>query len=1199
MEVFMYNISFSATNNEVTSRLADILHNPPYTNNASSLALNFDTRLFKDKRGRRMHSGNGALTLPSPEIAIQFLAEYGEYSPPLKSCFAGGRRIKFIQSKNLARPDILASIQRRPYIEPKIREERERREAILASETVSIRTIQFGWECRDSIFSIEWEKDFPGSVLSFDSERRELRISLSHQPNTLTIAIRLSHILYASAHIYISEKPVIFLSLEIPPVFAKETTPLRQRLSALPIADHARVVPYTSLALRIECTSYYDLEKFRELSKATQFYRIFDLQYAIDRRGLFSAPAIAEFERAVQLYPWSVAFQLVGLVRHMLLDVKEMLGLIPHITQLVIAKGKDYTSLMLQHFGTRARTFLWAPDDVEEKNIEECFGLAKNDFDITQRSPKLRPTNGSLFDSLHVTITPTTIFLEGPFQERSNRVVRRYDRLHHESFLRVSFVDEGHLQYRFDREIDGPDFIRRRVGDYLLNGLNIAQRLFEFLAYSQSALKEHTVWFVKPFRDHQHGYVDAPRIIKGLGSFENVATDESLIFCPARYAARLSQAFTATDTSVSVEVEEIIYIEDVLIDNSNDSSSKYCFTDGVGTMSRELAIEISQALKSKRRRTYHKRYTAALQVRFMGSKGMLSVDYRLQGRAICIRPSMNKFNAPDTRDIEIARAFDRPGPYFLNRPLIMLLEGLGIGYDVFKELQDRAVQETQRSTESFPEFARLLERHGLGSSFRLTSAILNLEKLGMDNLHVNPFHKRMMDCAIYHILRLLKNHARIPVPDAWTLVGVADVHRYLMEGEIFACIQSTEGIKAYLEGPVLISRSPTIHPGDVQVATAIGAPPPGSCFFEEGLTNTVVFSILGARPLPSCLGGGDLDGDVYNVVPLNKAPNFRPSKTYEPAEYKPAQKKTLSRPSTMRDVAEFVMEYINSDVVGIIAINWLILADQSPRGIFDDNCIKLASLHSDAVDYPKSGQPVPLSGIPKLLLRERPDWNAPETINPDPSKGYYLSKCAIGRLFRDIDLPNIPSSSSERVWKNSRVKATDELVTSFAHVNLVEEGESPISQILRNYLSEFIDTSKVAPEEMINVRQIFRRYTSELQAICHANTLSQWRCLSEEEAMIGTILQKTSQPRKRKDAMAKLREQTDILVGGVREELIDDDDTPFQIRLERAWVAWELSLLQAQAFGGQSFGWVALGAIFELIKEREEIEFQKTRGRLR
>lgn len=66
--------------------------------------------------------------------------------------------------------------------------------------------------------------------------------------------------------------------------------------------------------------------------------------------------------------------------------------------------------------------------------------------------------------------------------------------------------------------------------------------------------------------------------------------------------------------------------------------------------------------------------------------------------------------------------------------------------------------------------------------------------------------------------------------------------------------------------------------------------------------------------MPSCLGGGDLDGDTYNLIPLDNIPGFRVTEVYPPGEYTPAPKKMLDRPSTMEDVAEFVMEYITSDV---------------------------------------------------------------------------------------------------------------------------------------------------------------------------------------------------------------------------------------------------------------------------------------------
>lgn len=82
----------------------------------------------------------------------------------------------------------------------------------------------------------------------------------------------------------------------------------------------------------------------------------------------------------------------------------------------------------------------------------------------------------------------------------------------------------------------------------------------------------------------------------------------------------------------------------------------------------------------------------------------------------------------------------------------------------------------------------------------------------------------------------------------------------------------------------------------------------------------MLISLLpGGRPLPSCLGGGDLDGDVYNVT---TRPQLMPSRTCTPASYAPAPKKYVDHPSTMADVAEFVAEYISSDAS---ALYWCLL----------------------------------------------------------------------------------------------------------------------------------------------------------------------------------------------------------------------------------------------------------------------------------
>jgi RNA-dependent RNA polymerase len=404
----------------------------------------------------------------------------------------------------------------------------------------------------------------------------------------------------------------------------------------------------------------------------------------------------------------------------------------------------------------------------------------------------------------------------------------------------VSFVDEKRLQYRSDRDVNIAEFIRRRVGS-ALKGLAIGGEDLEFLAYSQSALKEHSVWYIRPFLDLKAGHVvNARRIIKDLGDFHDLPYDQKMGYCPARYAARVSQSFTSTDASVTMDLDDIIVIPDVERNGS-------CFTDGVGTMSLQVSNEINQQLYDRMRRR-RRPLTAprAYQIRLMGAKGMLTVDHTLNGRQVNIRDSMIKFQAPHSTTIEIAQAFDRPSPYYLNRPLIMLLEGLGVPYAVFEAYQRSAVQDALDAAQSLHRTARLLEGHGLGGSFRLPSVLQHLEhRLGITTLP-DPFYFRMQEFAVHHVLREMKHRARIPIPGGWILVGVADEHNELREREIFACLRCPQCRKdIYLNGPTMVSRSPTIHPGDVQVLYAKGRPPLNSAYHQEPLRNCVVFSTQG------------------------------------------------------------------------------------------------------------------------------------------------------------------------------------------------------------------------------------------------------------------------------------------------------------------------------------------------------------------
>lgn len=67
-----------------------------------------------------------------------------------------------------------------------------------------------------------------------------------------------------------------------------------------------------------------------------------------------------------------------------------------------------------------------------------------------------------------------------------------------------------------------------------------------------------------------------------------------MIHQPSKYAARIAQAFTATDPSVKISRDQWEEIPDL-------GDEPYLFTDGVGTISEELGKRIWEKLCETRR----------------------------------------------------------------------------------------------------------------------------------------------------------------------------------------------------------------------------------------------------------------------------------------------------------------------------------------------------------------------------------------------------------------------------------------------------------------------------------------------------------------------------------------------------------------------------------------------------------------------
>lgn len=224
---------------------------------------------------------------------------------------------------------------------------------------------------------------------------------------------------------------------------------------------------------------------------------------------------------------------------------------------------------------------------------------------------------------------------------------------------------------------------------------------------------------------------------------------------------------------------------------------------------------------------------------------MLVMDPILEGNAICLRPSQIKFDAPNLRTLDIAVTTQKPSPMFLNRPLILLLEHHGVPNSNLIALQDMAINEIQSILTSFSQASKLFSQHGLGASFRLPSLYKNiLTQLKLDvwteTRSEGLDHDLLKTCLVYattYVLREIKHRARIPVPGSFTLIGVSDEWGCLREGEIYATVHDERtGLHKPITVRVLITRSPQIHPGDMQFVEAVRRPE------LEHLTNVVVFS---------------------------------------------------------------------------------------------------------------------------------------------------------------------------------------------------------------------------------------------------------------------------------------------------------------------------------------------------------------------
>ncbi|KAL2853945.1 RNA dependent RNA polymerase-domain-containing protein [Aspergillus pseudoustus] len=595
-------------------------------------------------------------------------------------------------------------------------------------------------------------------------------------------------------------------------------------------------------------------------------------------------------------------------------------------------------------------------------------------------------------------ITPSTIYFNAPSVDISNRVIRSHIHLA-DNFLRVKFTDEKHWGRIHSASDDSMDEVFTRVKRALANGIVVGSTRYEFLAFGNSQFREHGAYFFAP----KDG-VTAASIRAWMGKFSDIRNI-------AKHAARLGQCFSTTRaiSGCSVRIKRIDDIE----------RNGYTFSDGVGKISPFLAQIAMSELKIK---TPTREPPSAYQFRLGGCKGMLIVSPDARPQEVHIRKSQFKFAAPH-QGLEIIR-WSQFSIATLNRQLILVLSTLGVTDQVFHQKLRTMLRNLNEAMQSDPKAVHLLRKYMDPNHTTLTISQMVLDGFRRSN---EPFVISLLTLwRVWH-LKYLKEKAKIVLDQGACLLGCMDETATLQghfygkipkKGasreeiiaalpEVFVQVYRPEDGGRYevIEGLCILARNPSLHPGDIRVVRAVNVPD------LKHLKDVVVLPQIGDRDVSSMCSGGDLDGDDYLVIwddDLLPEDWFR-----EPMNYTSKKAHDLDHEVTVDEITSFFVTYMKNDCLPAIAHAHLAWGDYLDDGVNEAKCIQLAQLHSDAVDYNKTGNPAAMT----RALRPRKWPHFMEKNKPDHCT--YHSGTVLGQLYDAVEridfVPSLEKDFDQRI----------------------------------------------------------------------------------------------------------------------------------------------------------------------------------------
>ena len=613
-----------------------------------------------------------------------------------------------------------------------------------------------------------------------------------------------------------------------------------------------------------------------------------------------------------------------------------------------------------------------------------------------------------------VEITPSIIYYEIPKLERNNQIIRKFKN-YQEHFIKISINDDDHNKIYFASSRNFQ--LLEIVQSLMMNGLYIGTHKFNYLTSSNSQAKQGSGWY---FNLEFTKFEKIDQVLEEMGDFK-------MEHNKYKNASRRGQCASSTTPINFLPKENIIEIPDI-----KSSDGKYIYTDGIGTISYDLALKCVEKVGNNKFS-----YCSAFQIRLLGIKGVVAVDPHLGNKdIICIRPSMKKYES-ENNELGIIKASGYTTGY-LNRQIIALLSGLGVKNDIF-------ISMIKVSLKEYKTILNYIRKKDLDlcSYFRANKDVYNevlskcfyfknlvdyyLYKKNPRCLTNEPFIQKILLNCLSLKIRDLKSKGKIIDKQSASLMGVIDETRTLRHNEVFVRIikpfSRKEEQDLILEGEVYVTKNPCLHPGDIKILKAVN----NEIIYKNlsHMINVIVFSSLedenDKRPIQNQISGGDLDGDIYYVswnkdiidgiikrnvapqedpkYPINNNINYNCNHINKSEEISGIINSNIILENTisMNDVILSHINTMKNDIVPLISNLYLAHADNDlVHGPFNEKCRMLSDLFIIAIDSQKNGKFISQDILKQknLLLQNYPDFLETDSYNN------YKSPGILGILYR-------------------------------------------------------------------------------------------------------------------------------------------------------------------------------------------------------